>query len=191
MTLSTWNNSQEFKTSSGKYIYSYENLFSFDERARFHNFGSMSLYKINGSDDFNYDDNNQIFSNYTEVDLDHMGFKLTEGFRYLESKHILTKRKIKKIRMNCCTPFEKANIHSDQAGITLLYYVNREWNINWMGHTMFFDESLSKVEYTSLYKPGKVVVFDGDIPHMVATQNYQSKGNRLSFVIQYGDIQYE
>lgn len=177
-----------FETSDGRIIHSYDNIFTFDERQRFYDFIMKSLFVITGSDSVYDGDNNQIYSNYSAKDLNNMGILETNGFRYLDEIYGFSSRKTKQARVNCSTPFEKSNIHSDYTGLTFLYYVNREWNLNWMGHTMFLNETMDEVEYISLYKPGKVLIFDGTIPHIISTQNYQSKGNRLTFAIQYHEM---
>ena len=48
---------------------------------------------------------------------------------------------------------------------TALYYPHPDWNIHWGGHTFFFNEKLDSIEYTAAYKPGRLVIFDGSIPH--------------------------
>lgn len=182
---------KEFITENGKIIHSYNNLFTFDEKQTFYSFFMKSLFVITGCDSI-YDKNNgQVYSSYSHDDLTNLGMTNTKGFKHINELYSFNMRKMKQIRLNCSTPFEKSNAHSDYSGLTLLYYVNREWNLNWMGHTMFLNEKMDEVEYISLYQPGKVVIFDGTIPHMIATQNYQSQDNRLSFVIQYGEIQSE
>ena len=69
-----------------------------------------------------------------------------------------------------------------------MYYVNLNWNIESGGHTIFLDDSLKEPIYTSLYQPGKVVLFDGNIPHIIMPYNNIDNGNRKTFAIQYGKV---
>ena len=57
--------------------------------------------------------------------------------------------------------------------ITLLYYANRHWEYNWGGHTMFYDDD-GNVKITVEVKPGRIVIFDGSIPHTVMPMNIRS-----------------
>ena len=57
--------------------------------------------------------------------------------------------------------------------ITLLYYANRHWEYNWGGHTMFYDVD-GNVKKTVEVKPGRIVIFDGSIPHTVMPMNIRS-----------------
>ena len=48
--------------------------------------------------------------------------------------------------------------------LTVLVYLNAEWRQNWGGETIFYDHNLDAKKIVSL-KPGRVVMFDGRIPH--------------------------
>ena len=53
---------------------------------------------------------------------------------------------------------------------TLLYYANRHWEYNWGGHTMFYDND-GNIKTTVEFRPGRIVIFDGRIPHTVMPMN--------------------
>ena len=53
---------------------------------------------------------------------------------------------------------------------TLLYYANRHWEYNWGGHTIFYDKD-ENIKTTVEVKPGRIVIFDGNIPHTVMPMN--------------------
>ena len=71
--------------------------------------------------------------------------------------------------MNLATTSDFDTIHIDDNHLekpkTALYYPHPDWNIHWGGHTFFFNENLDSIEYTAAYKPGRLVIFDGSIPH--------------------------
>ena len=131
---------------------------------------------------------NQIFCKFSDEDLSNFGFCNTEVFKTIDKEYDLSKRAIKQIRTNCVTFAEDSNFHNDGFGPTVLYYANLEWMPYWSGHTLFLNETLDEAEYTCLYKPGRVVVFDGSIPHLILTPNTMCRTPRLTFVIQYTDI---
>jgi hypothetical protein len=49
--------------------------------------------------------------------------------------------------------------------LTGLYYGNIDWRPEWEGETHFSDENMSEILYTSSFLPGRLVFFDGTIPH--------------------------
>lgn len=53
---------------------------------------------------------------------------------------------------------------------TLLYYANRHWEYNWGGNTVFYDDE-GNAKTSVEIKPGRIVIFDGNIPHTVMPMN--------------------
>ena len=63
----------------------------------------------------------------------------------------------------------------------LLYYVNLSWTDGWHGETLFYNPyNLKEVEYTSLYVPGRIILFDGTVPHAIRPQSVKATKFRLS-----------
>jgi hypothetical protein len=168
-----------------KKIYIFDDLFSFGERSIFYKFILNSKYMIDGGNGPLTRYHNHIFSNFCDDDVINMGFYNTKGFDILNNKFNFNKTEKKQIRVNCSTSSESCEIHNDGKGLTLLYYVNLNWELSWSGHTLFLNENITDIEYAAAYKPGRIVVFDGTIPHMITLPNHQAKDNRLTFVIQY------
>jgi len=66
---------------------------------------------------------------------------------------------------------------------TILIYGNHEWSYDWRGETLFFNDQLSEVVYTSMIKPGRVVVFDSRIPHTATPPSLISPYPRYTYAI--------
>ena len=64
-------------------------------------------------------------------------------------------------------------IHNDNKtdNKTVLYYANRDWDPSWGGQTLFLDSSAKDVIKTVTPRPGRIVIFDGRIPHNVLPMN--------------------
>lgn len=73
---------------------------------------------------------------------------------------------------------------------TIMFYLNKVWNVSYAGETIYTDPLESEIIASVLPKPGRVVVFDGQIPHvarevsrtcvelrMVATFKYRKKND--------------
>tara|TARA_B100001057_G_scaffold468549_1_gene527831 strand:- start:355 stop:879 length:525 start_codon:yes stop_codon:yes gene_type:complete len=59
--------------------------------------------------------------------------------------------------------------HGDDTTV-LLYYANLEWRDGWAGETMFYDDNrVSTQSYD--YTPGRILQFDGKIPHTIRPQS--------------------
>lgn len=169
-------------TSSGFLLDVYDDVFTFAERTAFFNFLLNSKYRVNGGDSFNR--GYQIYSDFNLDDMKNSGMLDSSGFQEIDKKYNLLNRNIKQIRINFSPPSEQNKVHDDGAGLTFLYYATVDWNVDWGGHTLFMNNTVDEAEYTCLYKPGRVVVFDGRIPHMIMTPTNLAKIPRYSLAIQ-------
>lgn len=70
-------------------------------------------------------------------------------------------------------------------GKTLLYYANRDWEPNHGGETVFYNMEQTDIAFVSTYKPGRIVVFDSDIPHSARPQTMDGPSYRFTLAIKY------
>jgi SM-20-related protein len=56
--------------------------------------------------------------------------------------------------------------HSDADNFTVLYYANEEWHWDWAGETVFYNEARDEITRAIYPRPGRVVAFDGRLPHV-------------------------
>lgn len=169
-----------------KFIHVYDDLFTYAERQNYYNIARTSNFRITGSDGVLSQYIKQIFSQYGQEDLERLGITKSKGFSYLDEKYNLSQRNIAQMRVNCSMSTEDCNFHIDvKDGLTFLYYCNISWRPEWSGLTMWGSEDLKDIMYTSFCVPGRVVVFTGDIPHIVIPPHVATPVNRLTFIIQY------
>ena len=72
-------------------------------------------------------------------------------------------------------------IHNHDNQYVLLYYVNLEWRDGWHGETLFYDPyDNDKISFASPYKPGRIILFDGNIPHAIRPQSIKAPKFRFS-----------
>lgn len=174
--------------SRGKVIDVYDGLFSHHEQIQFSDFIKKSFFKIDGYDQNALPLEMQLHSQYSFEDTLSMGFTSHPAYFALDEKYGLSGMEIVQSRVNLTTPSEKNRVHTDNTGITILYYANMEWDTSWGGHTLFMDDSLQDAEFTCLYKSGRVIVFDGSIPHMIMTPSNICPTYRTTFAIQYRSV---
>jgi hypothetical protein len=174
-------------TSEGRSIHVFDDLFTFNERTHMHTFIKNSLYSAQGADNsYNDETTSQLFSRWSENELDAFGlFKLPGAAKLLP---LIDGRKILQIRCNLTTLSEINDFHVDGVNkdpLTILYYANVIWQPSWGGYTLFANDLVTNIEYASLYTPGRVIVFDGRIPHCICTPTRAAKEHRYSFAVQY------
>jgi SM-20-related protein len=89
---------------------------------------------------------------------------------------------IERMYVNAYSYGDCPTIHVDnlQAGhFTVLYYANYEWDANWSGETVFYNDARDEIIRAVYPKPGRIVSFDSRIPHVAR------EPNRICPVIRY------
>ena len=72
-------------------------------------------------------------------------------------------------------------LHIHQKQQVCLYYVNLDWRDGWHGETLFYNpDNLKEIAYTSLYIPGRIILFDGSIPHAIRPQSVKAPKFRFT-----------
>ena len=65
--------------------------------------------------------------------------------------------------------------------LSVLYYINLDWRDGWHGETLFYNpNNLKEIIYTSLYIPGRIILFDGSIPHAIRPQSIKAPKFRFT-----------
>lgn len=170
-------------------IHLYDDLFDYTTRSDFYRFCTTSLFKIDGSDNqqLEFKEHLSLVSIYNRFDVERFGIlnlipddiKDNFGISLDTMLHAM---------INLCTPLDRFHVHSDNStptGVTLLYYCNVTWNVEWGGDTLFLDETCSNIEFTSQYKPGRLVIFDSRIPHLIRPSTTLSPYYRFSFAAKF------
>ncbi len=130
-----------------------------------------SLYKI-GNEDADAIESSQhkyMCSYYNENDVNVVG--ILKEIENTKIHDLIVGKEMVRAHVNLSTPTDCHWAHTHKGQIGLLYYVNKHWKHDWAGETMFFNDDLSEVAYASIYKPGRIIVFDGEIPHSVRPQS--------------------
>jgi len=108
-------------------------------------------------------------------------FEIEEKIRGTEFGAILKDYKVKKGVINCSRPGETYYAHAhDINEIVVLYYPNLRWQQEWGGETMFYDKKTQELIYANEYKPNRLLMFDGTIPHSVRPPSYISDQYRFT-----------
>ena len=101
--------------------------------------------------------------------------------RLEEKCSFLKDMKLYRMYVNCFAPGENPYFHTDGEGLTFLYYVNPEWNVQEGGETQFYvDDNVYGVSPI----PNRLVMFNGMILHRATSFRSQ---HRFTVAIKYED----
>lgn len=157
---------------------------SMDEIYRFCKDSNFKLGWKDGSDEKRI--LNNLHSNWSFEDLKNsrllpfvnLALKKSKKFNHLDEK------KIYLTALNLVTPADTFYIHTHTDTDTLIYYANLHWEDGWEGETMFYDKNnLDNIIFTTPFKPGRMVLFDGSIPHTIGAQSISGPKYRFTVSI--------
>ncbi len=159
-------------TPSNKKIVIYDNLFSNQESLDiFLLLGNFPYFRTNidlpiaGIKDIN----TKFVSNIGQNDR--LGQLLFEKYTINIDELPMSDARIMNQYVNYSTFGTVDQLHSDATSFhidptyTILQYANFKWEVDWHGQTVFYTDDHSEIFFSSVVKPGRVLVFDSTIPH--------------------------
>jgi hypothetical protein len=148
----------------------YDDVFSFQE--------NLEIYQFICQQPFIRSNLDNTFQNNKDIDIK-WSCLLKESNQIsnlLEKKYLnldeLKDRRIEIFRqyVNFSTSEAVDQIHVDSPAdssnaYTILHYANFIWDKNWHGETVFYNYTADEIALSTMIRPGRVVVFDSNIPH--------------------------
>jgi hypothetical protein len=144
-----------------------------------------NLYDLNSS--------KNIFNYFKSINWAYDGYNLTERSNkwsyYLNFKHPIEKKflelsnillknngldkifKLVRAYASANTYGFSGEYHTDDGAkeyneiITIMFYLNDEWNLDFGGETFFLNNNRTDIEYAIIPKPARAILFDGFIYH--------------------------
>ena len=161
----------------------FDDIISYNDMQQIYEFVCKSTYRLGWSDLTHEKFTPNIYSDWSKEDV-----KKSKLFAYLK------KLDDTKLHLNiddnfhkCIVNFSKSSdyyfCHTHPNQIVILYYVNLEWKDGFGGETMLYNEKLTDVVNAISFVPGRIAVFDGEIPHTIRAQS--SYGADYRFTISY------
>jgi hypothetical protein len=121
-------------------------------------------------------------STWLEEDQKKVGF-----FDYPNVKKLLAEHKCKpdEVYVVIGTASDVYRYHVDNStnNLTLLYYANLVWQPSWEGETHFSDEQMQDIRCSVSFKSGRIVLFDGSIPHKSSQPSHEAPDYRFVVVV--------
>ena len=164
----------------GRHLDIFDGAVDFSERERAYSVIRNSTYLI-GNEDADAIETSQhkyLCAYYNDADLANVG--IIDAIRETPVWGLVGHLPLVRVHVNLSTQTDCHWAHDHRGQIGLIYYVNKHWKHDWAGETMFFSDDLSEVAFASVYKPGRIIVFDGEIPHSVRPQSSSAPSYRFT-----------
>ena len=175
-------------------IKAFDDIFLFKERQHYYEFIKDSNFRI-GWPDRPADPKNELyfFSAYSPEDIQNLGIikdiAASNSENAEELRGLIKGREPATAVVNCDQfstvhwPHTDSKPHIE----VLLYYVNLEWNTEWYGETLFYDEAAQEISAAVSYRPGRVLFFDGSHPHSVRPSSRVAPNFRFTLSLFFAD----
>lgn len=167
----------EHITKSGKIIRVWDDFFPLDIRHYIFRQIMMAGFKLSLTSDPIITDQTSVLHLTCPINLaDLMSMKF-------DISSIVGNKKFMNSWLNLNSAHERTQYHVDIAEpdcVSILYYANLKWDINWDGGTIWRSEDLKDIEFISDYVPGRLVMFDSTIPHKAIQPTYEAAPYRIT-----------
>jgi hypothetical protein len=176
-------NIKNIKTSTEKEIIVIDNAFSMGFRSHAEGFICSSSFKNEGCDyNTHLSLSSGIYnlcSTYSNEDVKNFGILNQNEYinDFIQNK-IITNAKV-----HLLTVANVSSPHTDSTDYTFLYYPSLYWDVRFGGETVFYSDDLKEIEYSSLYVPGRCIIFNGSIPHMGKAPTVLATKPRYTFAL--------
>lgn len=175
----------------GKTIEVIDDLFTAKEKLTFYNYACNANYTLSRvSHELPEYRKYQktLKSSLSLADIINLGF-FENSFilNYIKTNNL----RVRKCYINLCTLSDNYSYHIDDEERSSdqvpsgLYYLNLEWNSDWEGETHFSDEGMKDIVFSSAFIPGRLVLFDGSIPHKSSQPSVLAPYHRLVLAIKF------
>lgn len=169
-----------------KHIYIVDDILTKNKIREFYDYANSLSFSRNERDDnddqypiFSVDFKPELFENETEIGK--ISKKLLNRFYPNDSFELY------RCYINLSTYGDVEFPHLDcdvkRNDITILYYVNYEWDYTWGGETLFYTNGETKLAI--IPKPGRFIIFNGNIEHKGSIPTRICKIPRLSLAFKY------
>lgn len=179
---------QQINCQLGKEIHVFDGVLTESVKNKIFSIARNASYKFAEHDTIvpEFHANDQHLVGYCEHEYVN-DFFLPELSRPQEIAERIDGLKIQNAFFNVSTPSGVNFVHTHVQPWVLLYYVNLHWPPGAFGETHFYTEDSKDVQYTSTFTPGRIVLFNGSIPHTIRPQSIIGPSHRFTLTMFLGD----
>jgi len=172
------------KDINNRKLYIEDNAFSRAYQETFYNYAATNNnYQLGFGDSVTIEKHQY---KYYTADMDGQAIEQIKLFEELEKTEVgklIEGKQLIRCTINSSTNGQANFAHTHPDQFSLLYYINLDWKPEWAGETLFYNEAVDEVEFTSIYKPNRLILFEGEIPHSLRCQSVVGPEYRFSLAM--------
>jgi len=161
-----------------------DNPFGTAYHEKLYDYVSKSFFKIGSQDGPSpLDRRNQVYihSDYSPDEVNRIGF--LDKLKALKEFKPYKDLEVVRTTINVSVPSDTNYPHTHSNQISLIYYINLDWKPEWAGETVIYNDDMSEIVYTSMYKPARLLIFDGEMPHSIRAQSQLAPHYRFTWAM--------
>jgi hypothetical protein len=184
-------NHRKIKVDETKFIDIYDDVFDFSQHCYLYEFVKNCAYRLNRTASSSVPQDKQfktLLSEFNIHDLLKINFFTAPNLKFLRDKIKTHNFRLHRAYVNLSTAQDVYHYHVDSNiddDFTLLYYCNTAWEENWEGETHFGDTLGQEIIHSCSFKPNRVVLFTGTIPHKSSQPSFFAKDFRYVLTLKF------
>ena len=166
-----------------------DNPFGTAYHEKLYHYVSNSFFRIGSQDGPSpLDRRNHVYihSDYSIDDVNRIGF--LDKLKEIKEFELYKDLELIRTTINVSVPSDTNFAHTHDDQISLVYYINLDWKPEWAGETVFYNEDMSEIIYSSVYKPARLIIFDGSIPHSIRVQSNSGPHYRFTLAMFFNKL---
>ena len=149
----------------------FDNLLDLNFRRNLYQSAVNSAFKVGWEDSSLIENRSHVYLHSILSLQDIIKSQLLDKLAGTQVHEILKNKKFDSAVINLSKSTDTHWCHTHPGQTVLLYYINLEWQHAWAGETLFYNDELTDITRACVYTPGRIIVFDGEIPHTIRPQS--------------------
>ena len=180
----------KFDVDEKRSIEVYDGLFDAKEMYKFYNFAQKSEYSLQRTST-GFVEHKSLATLKCDLSLGEalrLGLFKSPNFKELLERISQKELRLERSYINLCTSDDLFPYHVDdydEDGLTMLYYMNTEWQPMWEGETHFANETMDDIIFSSAFIPGRLAVFNPTIPHKSSQPSRYANQFRFTYAMKF------
>lgn len=168
----------------------FDNVFDFKDQSGIFDYVKRSRYSLDRTPSESVVQSQQfttLLSEYNIYDLLHIEFFKNKDIQKLVSEN---QYRLHRAYVNLSTAQDVYHYHVDSThdnDKTMLYYCNTYWEENWEGETHFGDDNAKEIIASASFKPNRIVLFNGTIPHKSSQPSFFAREYRFVLTLKFSN----
>jgi hypothetical protein len=168
----------------------FDNVFEFKDSSGIFDYVKKSRYKLDRTPSYAVVQSQHfvtLLSEYNIFDLLHIEFFKSDVIQTIVKENQF---RLHRAYVNLSTAQDIYHYHVDSTNDldkTMLYYCNTYWEENWEGETHFGDNNAKEIVASVSFKPNRLVLFNGSIPHKSSQPSFFAKEYRFVLTLKFSN----